>query len=35
MAKNKRMMSDNVTLLLISLNRGIESEEKLAEKELE
>ena len=28
MAKNKRMMSDNVTLLLISLNRGIDSENK-------
>ena len=28
MAKNKRMMSDNVTLLLITLNRGIEIEEK-------
>jgi hypothetical protein len=35
MAKNKRMMSDNVTLLLISLNRGIETEEKLAEKDQE
>lgn len=26
MAKNKRMMSDNVTLLLVALNRGIESD---------
>jgi len=35
MAKNKRMMSDNVTLLLISLNRGIETEENKQEKDME
>ena len=27
MAKNKRMMTDNITLLLVSLNRGIENNE--------
>ena len=27
MAKNKRMMTDNITVILVALNRGIETEE--------
>jgi len=27
MAKSKRMMTDNITLILVALNRGAESEE--------
>lgn len=27
MAKSKRMMTDNITLILVALNRGIDSED--------
>jgi len=32
MAKSKRMMTDNITLILVALNRGIEAKTKDKEK---